>query len=89
MKRSGHTTISKPFGIPVKDPDVEIFRTDVTHQRVAAVLTAELTRCFPHLLISFDLEDCDRILRVKGYDINTSRIAQWMSNRGFHIRALE
>ncbi|MBF9223178.1 hypothetical protein [Hymenobacter ruricola] len=46
-------------------PEVEVFRTDVTCPRAAAALLRGLRACFPTWRITFDLDDCDRILRVE------------------------
>jgi len=45
--------------------DVEVFRTNVTTRRKAATLLRNLRACFPAYRITFDLTDCDRVLRVE------------------------
>jgi hypothetical protein len=44
---------------------VEIFVTNVAKKKDSVFLRNELLRIFPDSEISFDLEDCDRILRIK------------------------
>lgn len=46
---------------------VEVFRTNVADETTAAHITSVLSRRLPGARISFDLEDCDRVLRVEGY----------------------
>ena len=44
---------------------VEIFATNVQEVSQAKDLVNILLKIFPEYLINFDLEDCDRILRVE------------------------
>lgn len=44
---------------------VEVFKTNVIEQRHAAMLVDEIHRNFVNYKANFDLEDCDKILRVK------------------------
>lgn len=44
---------------------IEIFRTDVFDKAVARMLVKNLKRVFPRSKINFDLEDCDKILRIE------------------------
>lgn len=44
---------------------VEVFKTDVGDQRQANRLIDLIRNAFPEYEVNFDLEDCDRILRVK------------------------
>ena len=44
---------------------VEIFRTDVKNKRLAAEVVKALQSKFPECDFNFDLDDCDRILRVQ------------------------
>lgn len=45
---------------------VEIFRTDVGSEAKAKQCKKALSASFPGHRIDFDLEDCDRILRMEG-----------------------
>lgn len=59
---------------------VEIFKTDVEQAEVAAALVRLLLQHFPHCKINFDLEDCDRILRIQSANgpIEIEKISQLM-----------
>lgn len=64
---------------------VEIFKTDVEQAEVAAALVRLLLQHFPHCKINFDLEDCDRILRIQsanGY-IDIERITQLVTGQHY------
>ena len=49
---------------------VEIFRTNVENKIDAEIVIKYLKINLPHTIINFDLEDCDRILRVENIIIN-------------------
>ena len=44
---------------------IEVFKTNITDEEVADSIVQLLTWHFPDARINFDLEDCDRILRVE------------------------
>lgn len=44
---------------------IEVYKTNVTSHKVALHIIAVLQGNFPTLKINFDLEDCDRILRIE------------------------
>lgn len=43
---------------------VEVFKTNVISKREAQVISEDLASFFPNWKIKFDLEDCDKILRI-------------------------
>lgn len=46
---------------------VEIFKTDINDLRKAEEILCLLKGQFPMCKINFDLEDCDKILRIQGH----------------------
>lgn len=44
---------------------VEVFKTNVTDLHLASILVTEIRKRFNDYAANFDLQDCDRILRVK------------------------
>ncbi|MCW3122233.1 MAG: hypothetical protein JWQ38_1725 [Flavipsychrobacter sp.] len=68
---------------------VEVFKTNVEHEHQAMVLEQMLTQHFPLLRVDFDIEDCDRILRVEGATVATPRIIELMTANGYHCHILE
>jgi len=70
-------------------PMIEIFKTNVENARQAAALLAVLHHRFPAAEINFDLEDCDRILRVKGENFCSLLVIQTLANNGFECGVLE
>lgn len=62
---------------------VEIFKTNVERESQAAQLNEVLTLHFPGNKINFDLEDCDKILRIEGSFIDTDHVLHIVQNQGF------
>lgn len=68
---------------------IEVFKTDVQNTGEAKIIIAMLHQHFPASRINFDLNDCDRILRVEGNDFCTETIILLMKENGFHCTILE
>jgi hypothetical protein len=68
---------------------VEIFKTNVQHQKQAIMLLTALCREFPLFKINFDLDDCDRILRVEGENISYEEIIELIALNGCQCNVLE
>lgn len=62
---------------------VEVFKTNVQSYEQSERLLSKLLQQFPELKISFDLEDCDKILRVKGAQIPLGSIIDVLNSEGF------
>jgi len=43
---------------------IEVFQTNVESESIAQQLLDKINNVFPELVVNFDLEDCDRILRL-------------------------
>jgi len=68
---------------------IEVFKTDVQQPGTANLLVAKLTLLFPGSRVNFDLEDCDRVLRVEGENICTEKIKQLLQLSGYCCQVLE
>lgn len=53
---------------------VEIFKTNIDEQQQAEVLLKLLSKTFPEFKINFDLEDCDKVLRIEGSNVVPEKI---------------
>lgn len=64
---------------------VEIFKTNVEREEDAAAIIKHLLCYFPHYQINFDLEDCDRILRIatKQSPIKKQQVIQLLGAKGY------
>ncbi|MCC3160116.1 hypothetical protein LJ737_22970 [Hymenobacter sp. 15J16-1T3B] len=67
-------------------PDLEIFRTSLTCPAAAAALRDRLLQGLPPgARVSFDLEDCDRVLRVHtpGRRLDVARVVATLRESGY------
>jgi hypothetical protein len=68
---------------------VEVFKTNVSSGEHADALSALLTQRFHLQGVSFDLEDCDRVLRVSGDVIVPHRITEALYEYGYECSVME
>ena len=67
---------------------VEVFKTNVQQQELAEQLASILRGWFAFSKINFDLEDCDKILRVEGKKICAEAIIEILSTHGLECEVL-
>jgi hypothetical protein len=67
---------------------VEVFKTNVQTNLQAMQLISELQCHFPDGIISFDLEDCDKPLRIESECCDAEKIIELISARGFCAEVL-
>jgi len=68
---------------------VEVFKTDVRKKQNARKLESIIKNYFPNHRINFDLEDCDKIFRIEGNHISTSKVIEIFEQEGFLCEALQ
>jgi hypothetical protein len=68
---------------------VEVFTTNVDKQDQSKTLVQRLLAHFPKSRINFDLDDCDRILRVEGDNILPLKIIELINLHGYECKILE
>lgn len=68
---------------------VEVFKTNVQEHDRAKQIMHQLLIHFPHYKINFDLQDCDKILRVEGQLVQATKIIEVVSTSGFECEVLE
>lgn len=68
---------------------VEVFKTNVQRPKQARILESELASRFPSVKINFDLEDCDKILRVEGKKFASDKIIELLLSNGYFCQILE
>ena len=73
-----------------KNKMVEVFKTDITNDDEAKKLVSLIHDNFTHYQANFDLEDCDRILRIKcdNDQIDTDFIQSILKNNGCNATVL-
>ena len=67
---------------------VEVFKTNVQHRELAEQLASILRGQFDFSRINFDLEDCDKILRVEGKQVCVELIVEILSTFGLECEVL-
>ena len=69
---------------------IEVFKTDVDDSKYADILVEHIQRIFQGYEVNFDLQDCDKILRVKNVRgaVNSDRLIQMLNKFGFHAEVL-
>ena len=68
---------------------VEVFKTNITKYKSAKDVRQELLRLYPNSIIDFDLDDCDKILRVENCLVKPKFVVQILINKGFECDLLE
>ena len=67
---------------------VEVFKTNVQGCEESKQLIRKLLEHFPYCIINFDLEDCDRILRIEGSSFSNALIISLLGASGYECEAL-
>lgn len=68
---------------------VEVFKTNINSRRLANKIQNCLEEAFPGHSINFDLDDCDRILRIESESLNCEQIINIVMKYGISITILE
>ena len=67
---------------------VEVFKTNVQDRELAEHIASILRSKFAFSRINFDLEDCDKILRVESKQICVETVIEIVSTLGFECEVL-
>ena len=68
---------------------IEVFKTNVQEFSEAQKLVALLLRHFPNSKINFDLDDCDKVLRVEGNNLRIEKVMTLVAEKGFLCTVLD
>ncbi len=68
---------------------VEVFSTNVQEFDQSHTLVRQLLAHFPKSKINFDLDDCDKILRVEGESVLPVKIVEVLNANGYNCNILE
>jgi hypothetical protein len=70
-------------------PDmIRVFKTTVTSNRIASAVAQDIRRIYPAAKVNFDLEDCDRVLRVEAHDVCDKTILALLLRKGHRCEEL-
>ncbi|MEO8533198.1 MAG: hypothetical protein ABI441_05590 [Flavobacterium sp.] len=67
---------------------IEVFETNVQEMEQSKMIVMKLLEHFPNSVINFDLDDCDKILRIHSVSISKKRIIELLNSYGFHCEVL-
>ncbi|OMQ10549.1 hypothetical protein BXU01_14860 [[Flexibacter] sp. ATCC 35103] len=67
---------------------IEVFKTNVQEVQQSKMIIEKLLEHFPNSSINFDLEDCDKILRIHSMSISNKIIIELLNAHGFHCEVL-
>lgn len=67
---------------------VEIFKTSIESREQSDSVKQDLLNLFPNAKINFDLDDCDRILRIEDHKIFPQEVLNLLTHKGFQIEIL-
>lgn len=68
---------------------IEVFKTDVRDKWSATRLVILLSGHFPGCKINFDLDDCDKILRIEGEYFPSEILRMIVQKNGYNCEVLE
>ncbi|MDB5030862.1 hypothetical protein [Mucilaginibacter sp.] len=67
---------------------VEVFKTNVAEVRLSELLIQQLLNHFPDSRVNFDMEDCDKILRIEAEAIIPEKIIEVLNANGYSCEVL-
>lgn len=67
---------------------VEVFKTNVQEVSESKIIIQQLLAYFPECKINFDLEDCDKILRVEYATVPNKKITILLHTLGYQCELL-
>ncbi|MDH7461843.1 hypothetical protein QEG73_11165 [Chitinophagaceae bacterium 26-R-25] len=68
---------------------IEVFKTNVKRRKESEILLLLLSRTFPSFKINFDLDDCDKILRIQGNEVHPVQVVELVEKNGYQCEILE
>ena len=68
---------------------IEVFKTNVDNMLRAGEIVRSIHRSFAHYEACFDLDDCDRILRIKTVgSVDNAGVISLLAEQGYSAEAL-
>ena len=68
---------------------VEVFKTNIYEPDEAQHVISKLHHYLPDARINFDLDDCDKILRVENSTIDIEKLVSLLNGTGYQCEVLE
>jgi hypothetical protein len=67
---------------------IEVFKTNIQEKAQSDEVKKQVLKHYPKLLIGFDLEDIDKVLRVEGSFFISSDIIELIVSSGFECEVM-
>ncbi|WP_114939309.1 hypothetical protein [Mucilaginibacter endophyticus] len=67
----------------ITNSTVEVFKTNVQNPAAAAMLVALLQKRIINSHVNFDLDDCDKVLRIEGTDVSHQLVIELLKKHGY------
>jgi hypothetical protein len=67
---------------------VEVFKTNVNDVEPSEILIRQLLDRFPESRVNFDLDDCDKILRIEAKAVIPEKIVEVLNANGYSCEIL-
>jgi len=71
------------------NPVVEVFKTNVQDPSEAKMLVDLFQKLITNSFVNFDLDDCDKVLRIEGIDVCTQLVTGILEDHGYICELLE
>jgi len=68
---------------------IEVFKTNILYAGQEAPILKKLGMLLPHHKINFDLDDCDKILRIEGEDFDPQAVMELLNKQNIMCVRLE
>ena len=68
---------------------IYVFKTSVMTPKAVKKLTAKLNQFIPNSKWNFDLEDCDKILRIESREVTAKQVIAFLNKYKFECLELE
>lgn len=68
---------------------VEVFKTDMKDRVLADIIRLNLSKLIPSSSISFDLEDCDKVLRIEANDVSAKIVIEELQKKGVMCEVMD
>ena len=67
---------------------IEVFKTNIQNPKRAEKIAKALSRHFGYQSVAFDLEDCDKILRIEADNISNPEVIKLLQELGCQCKVL-
>lgn len=67
---------------------IEVFKTNVQEESQCSIIIEKLLEHYPNSSINFDLEDCDKVLRIHAPTFSNTKIIDILNSHGYFCEAL-